>query len=415
MSRFFVGVCFFATTLLTASCGDSKHTDHGHGHDHDHAQEEAHGPRGGRLVEDGDLTAELKVYEAGTPPHFRLYLTKRGAPISADRFETSVQLSRLGGVVEEISFRPAGDFQESVQEIREPHSFQVQVSLNEDGRSHSWSFDSFEGRTTIPADVAERAGIRTEEVSSRVIKTTLPLRGKIVPSEHRIAHVIPRFPGMVREGRKHIGDKVEKGEVLAIVESNQSLQPFEVKSQIAGTVINGHLIVGEYVPENQWVYVVADLSEVWADFHLPLTERDSVRIGQTVEVSSGLDSNVITGNVSYIAPYADERTQSQLVRVVIPNPDGRFVPGMFVTGDLVLSNEPVKAAVRKSAIQTFRAWKVVFLNIGDVYEIRPLTLGRSDDEWVEVISGIEPAARYVTDNSYTVKADILKSGASHDH
>ena len=220
---------------------------------------------------------------------------------------------------------------------------------------------------------------------------------------------------MVREGRKHIGDKVEKGEVLAIVESNQSLQPFEVKSQITGTVINGHLIVGEYVPENQWVYIVADLSEVWVDFHLPLTERESVRVGQSVSVSTGLDSGAITGNVSYIAPYADERTQSQLVRVVIPNPDGRFVPGMFVTGDLVLSNEPVRAAVRRSAIQTFRAWKVVFLNVGDVYEIRPLTLGRSDDEWVEVISGIEPGARHVTENSYTVKADILKSGASHDH
>jgi cobalt-zinc-cadmium efflux system membrane fusion protein len=411
MNRFLVGVCFVVTTLLTASCGDSKHARH----DDEHAQEEKKGQHGGRLLEDGDVSVELKVYESGTPPRFRLYLSKSGAVVPADSFEASVQLSRLGGAVDKITFRPAGEFRESVQEILEPHSFEVQVSITENGKSHSWSFDSFEGRTTIPAEVAERAGIRVEEVSSRVIKTTLSLRGKIVPSEHRIAHVIPRFPGIVREGRKHIGDKVERGEVLAIVESNQSLQPFEVKSQIAGTVINGHLIVGEYVPENQWVYVVADLSEVWADFHLPLNERDSVKLGQTVTVSSGLDSDATTGAVSYIAPYADERTQSQLARVVIANPDGGFVPGMFVTGDLVLSNEPVKAAVRKSAIQTFRAWKVVFLNIGDIYEIRPLTLGRSDEEWAEVVSGIEPGARYVTENSYTVKADILKSGASHDH
>jgi cobalt-zinc-cadmium efflux system membrane fusion protein len=411
MGCFLVRALFILTTLLMAGCGDSKHTDH----DHEHAVEEARGSHGGRLLDDGDVKAELQVYEAGTPPHFRVYLSKRGVAIPADKFETSVQLSRLGGVEEKISFRPAGDFQESIQEIREPHSFQVQVSLNEGGKSHAWSFDSFEGRTTIPTDVAERAGIRTEKVSSRGIKATLPLKGKIVPSEHRIAHVIPRFPGMVREGRKHIGDKVEKGETLAIIESNQSLQPFEVKSQIAGTVINGHLIVGEYVPENQWVYVVADLSEVWVDFHLPLNERNSARVGQTVTVSTGLDSDVITGSVSYIAPYADERTQSQLARVVIPNPEGRFVPGMFVTGELVLSNEPVRAAVRRSAIQTFREWKVVFLNVGDVYEIRPLTLGRADDEWFEVLSGIEPGERYVTDNSYAIKADILKSGASHDH
>lgn len=409
MSRFLARGVSVATMLLMVACGDSQHADH------DHAREQARGTHGGRLLEDGDVTAELKVDDTGAIPHLRVYVSKRGTTIPADRFETSVRLSRLGGKVEAISFRPVGEFQESAQGIHEPHSFQVQMSINESGKSHSWSFDSFEGRTSIPADVAERAGIRTEEVSPRVIRATVPLRGKIVPSEHRIAHVIPRFPGVVREGRKHIGDRVEKGEVLAIIESNQSLQPFEVKSQIAGTVINGHLIIGEYVPENQWVYIVADLSEVWVDFHLPLKERESVKVGQPVSVSTGLDSVVTGGSVSYIAPYADERTQSQLVRVALPNTDGRFVPGMFVSGELVISNEPVKAAVRKSAIQTFRAWKVVFLNVGDLYEVRPLALGRADDEWVEVMSGIELGERYVTENSYAIKADILKSGASHDH
>jgi cobalt-zinc-cadmium efflux system membrane fusion protein len=243
----------------------------------------------------------------------------------------------------------------------------------------------------------------------------MAVRGKIVPSEHRIAHIIPRFPGIVREGRKHIGDKVEKGEVLAIVESNQSLQPFEVRSQIAGTVINGHLIVGEYVSENQWVYIVADLSEVWADFYVPLGERNAVRVGQLVEVRTGLDSEFVTGTVSYVAPYADERSQSQLVRVVLPNNDARFVPGMFVTGDLIVSDDVAKVAVKMSASQTFRDWKVVFANVDDTYEIRPVTLGRSDEEWVEVLQGLAAGERYVSTNSYILKADILKAGAEHDH
>ena len=139
MNRFLVGVCFVATTLLAAGCNDSKHTDHAN--DHEHAHEEAHGPHGGRLLQDGDVSAELKVYEAGTPPHFRLYFSKRGAAIPADSFEASVQLSRLGGAVDKITFRPAGEFQESVQEILEPHSFEVQVSITDNGKTHSWSFD----------------------------------------------------------------------------------------------------------------------------------------------------------------------------------------------------------------------------------------------------------------------------------
>ncbi len=411
MKRFVAGYRLLAALVLSVGCGDATHS-----HDkHEHTPQEERGAHGGRVLVDGDLVAELKVYEEGTPPRFRVYLSKNGSAVAATAYEVSARLHRLGGVKDDISFRPAADFQESLQEIHEPHSFHIELSISENGRSHSWSFDSYEGRTTIPADVAQRAGIRSETVASRVIKTTVPVRGKIVPSEHRIAHIIPRFAGMVREGRKHIGDTVEKGEVLAIVESNQSLQPFEVRSQIAGTVINGHLIVGEYVPENQWVYVVADLSEVWADFYLPLSERGSVKVGQSVEVSTGVDSGWLVGSVSYIAPYADEKTQSQLVRVVIPNPEGRFVPGMFVSGNLIIANGAVKTAVRKSALQTFRQWKVVFGHVGDIYEIRPLALGRSDDDWIEVVSGIEPGDSYVTENSYTVKADILKSGASHDH
>lgn len=411
MVRLLTGVALVVTLLSMASCGDSKHGPNAH----EHARDEKRGPHGGRLFVDGDLTVELGMHEEGAPPRFRLYLSQRGASVPASDSVVSARLIRLGGVVEEIAFRPVGPFAESVQEIREPHSFEVHLSVTRGGSRHSWNFDSYEGRTAIPAEVAERAGIRVEDASARTLKTILPMRGKIVPSEHRIAHVIPRFPGMVREGRKHIGDKVEKGEILAIVESNQSLQPFEVRSQIAGTVINGHLIVGEYVPENQWVYVVADLSEVWADFHLPLAEREQVKLGQSVEVSTGSDSGALVGKVNYIAPYADERTQSQLVRVILPNGDGRFVPGMFVIGGVVLADEPVKVAVKKSAIQTFRGWRVVFGNVGDIYEVRPLTLGRADDQWVEVLSGLEAGERYVTDSSYTVKADVLKSGASHDH
>ena len=58
---------------------------------------------------------------------------------------------------------------------------------------------------------------------------------------------------------------------------------------------------------------------------------------------------------------------------------------------------------------------MVFVNVGDAYEARPLELGRRDGQWVEVVSGLSPGERYVTRNSYVIKADIGKAGASHDH
>jgi cobalt-zinc-cadmium efflux system membrane fusion protein len=366
-------------------------------------------------LRDGDFELEVSIFETGVPPQFRLYAYSHGKPIPATELTASITLTRFGGRKDLFSFEPVADYLTSPKEVVEPHSFDVNVSAAYRGASHSWSYASYEGRTVIAAPVAERAGVVSEKAQSRSIQTSILTRGKIVPSEHRLAHIIPRFAGIVKEGRKHIGDPVAKGEVLAIIESNQSLQPFEVRSQIAGTIINGHLIVGEYVAENQWVYIVADISEVWAEFSVALRDRERVAVGQRVYTRSADGGTEVEGTISYISPYSDERTQSQVVRVVIPNKEGRFVPGMFVTARIVTEEVVVPVAVKRSAVQSFRDWQVVFRRDGETYEIQPIETGRSDGEWVEIASGLSAGEEYVSGNPYVLKADILKSGASHDH
>jgi cobalt-zinc-cadmium efflux system membrane fusion protein len=401
--------------FLGIECRSARATTEDAGHSDTVAEEVVKGPHNGRVLKDGEFSVEIGIVDLASSARFRVYATDRGRPIPAAELNAQVVLRRLGGATETISFEALRDYLSSTQDIAEPHSFDVEVSVTHRGGVHRWEYSSYEGRTEIPESIATASGIRSEVAGPQVIKNTLRLRGKIAPSEHRIAHVIPRFAGVVREGKKHIGDTVAKGEVMAIVESNQSLQPFEVRAQISGTVVQGHLIVGEYVAENQWVYVIADLSEVWADFFVPLSERDLVRPGQAVEVRSAHDGKVVTGTINYVAPYADERSQSQLVRVVLANDDQEFVPGMFVTGDLVIAETQVPVAVRKDAVQSYQGWQAVFFKSGDIYEARPVKLGRSDDRWIEVVSGLSAGSEYVSQNTYTVKADILKSGASHDH
>jgi cobalt-zinc-cadmium efflux system membrane fusion protein len=412
------GLPHIVPVLLASAIGfaavgcDSKKSDHSHHHE---KAEEEHGPHGGRVLTEGNVELELGIHEAGGPPHFRGYLYDDGKPVSPDAFSLNVTLRRLGGTLDQITFAPKGDFLLSNQEITEPHSFDVSVEATYRNTPLRWSYPSYEGRTTLSPDVARESGVETEMAKPQIIQQTIRMRGKITPSEHRIAHIIPRFAGIVKEGRKHIGDPVAKGEVLAIIESNQSLQPFEVRSQIAGSVINGHLIVGEFVPENQWVYIVADLSEVWADFFVPLEERNSVKVGQQVLVKGASGDETFKGTVDYVAPYADEKAQAQLVRVVLPNDKQLLVPGMFVTGDLVVGERQVPVAVRPSGLQTLGSWNVVFAKYGETYEARPLELGISNGNWTEVKSGLSSGTEYVTKNSFTIKADILKHGASHDH
>ena len=132
----------------------------------------------------------------------------------------------------------------------------------------------------------------------------------------------------------------------------------------------------------------------------------------TRAVSGGISA---TGSIEYLAPVGERASQSVTARVVLDNADGRWTPGQFVEGRVTIATTPVALAVPLSALQRFREFDVVFAQVGETYEVLMLTLGRRDAQSVEVLDGLEPGTVYVTDNSYLIKADIEKSGASHDH
>lgn len=66
-------------------------------------------------------------------------------------------------------------------------------------------------------------------------------------------------------------------------------------------------------------------------------------------------------------------------------------------------------------MQPFRDFTVVYAQVGETYEVRMLELGGQYGEWTEVLGGIDPGETYVSEGSFVIKADIEKSGASHDH
>jgi cobalt-zinc-cadmium efflux system membrane fusion protein len=90
-------------------------------------------------------------------------------------------------------------------------------------------------------------------------------------------------------------------------------------------------------------------------------------------------------------------------------------PGTFVEAEVNVGEHEAPLAVNRTGLQTFRDFQVVYARVGDVYEVRMLELGREAGEWVEVLGGLEPGTEYVTVNSHLIKADIEKSGATHDH
>lgn len=195
----------------------------------------------------------------------------------------------------------------------------------------------------------------------------------------------------------------------------ENLTRYEIRAPIDGMVIEKHLALGEAVKEDTIIFTIADLSTVWAEMTIYPKDLDSVKVGQQVTVRATALDVVATGRVSYVGSLVGEQTRSAKARVTLQNPERSWRPGLFVTVELVQDETEVPVAVPVDAIQTYRDWKVVFGRFGEFFEARPVELGRSDGRWVEIVNGIPPGTKYAATNSFVLKADLGKGGASHDH
>jgi cobalt-zinc-cadmium efflux system membrane fusion protein len=385
----------------------------GHGREQSSEHADAVGPNGGRLLEDGDFALELAIFESGVPPEFHAWAWSEGTAVAPGDVELTVELARLGGRVDRIGFVPTTEFLRGDRTVVEPHSFDVAVTAVHAGREHRWSYAAYEGRTTIDADIARESGIVTAIAGPGEIVETLLLYGSIGPDVTRVREVRARFPGVIRSVTKEIGDTVRAGEALATVESDESLQTYTITAPIGGVITARHAAPGEQT-DAEGLFEIADFSTVWAELNVFARDRARLKPGAAVDVRADA-STTASGTIAYVAPVGDRASQSVLARVVLDNADGRWTPGRFVEADVTVARTPVALAVPLRALQRFRELDVVFARVGDIYEVRMLTLGRRDANNVEVLDGLAPGTEYVTENSYLVKADIEKSGASHDH
>jgi cobalt-zinc-cadmium efflux system membrane fusion protein len=258
------------------------------------------------------------------------------------------------------------------------------------------------------------AGIELATASSGVLHDSLLLNGIIQPNQESLVQVTPRFPGIVRDVRRRIGDRVQKGDILAIVESNQSLTPYELKAPLAGTVIDRQTTLGEYVSEQKPAFVIADLSTVWVDFSVYRRDLKRVNIGDQVFIDPADGGPAIEAKITYLSPVGSSDTQSALARAIVLNSEQRLRPGLFVTGRLTLSAKQVAVAVKSSALQTVESRAVVFVRNGEKFEAREVEIGERDPQFVEITVGVLAGDVYAANNSFILKAELAKGVVDHD-
>lgn len=400
-------------SLLAACGGSSPAPESTESHGAPATAEYERGPHRGRMLRDGDFAIEVTIFETGVPPQFRLFPYRNDKPLKPGEVAATIELKRLDGEVTRFTFQPEGDYLTGSDTVVEPHSFDVEVAAQQAGKAHRWSYASYEGRTTIPAAIAEEAGVRIEVAGPAVIHDRVPLVGNIALNANRHADIKARFPGIVRTVNVQQGDRVRRGQTLVVVEGNESMRSYPLTAPFDGVVLARNTNIGDVAGDNALIEM-ADLADVWVELHA--IGRDAARLaaGQRVQIDSATGDAQGETVIETLLPLAT-RGQSVIARANLANPEGHWRPGMTVSANVTVSEKEVPLAVKESGLQRFRDFTVVFAQVGDSYEVRMLELGARDGENVEVLGGLKSGTRYVVEQSYLIKADIEKSGASHDH
>jgi cobalt-zinc-cadmium efflux system membrane fusion protein len=280
----------------------------------------------------------------------------------------------------------------------------------EHGHEHEHD-ESAEGRVELSAALGQASGLRTAIASDGVLHERIKLYGTIVADPLRLSHIQARYPGLIRSVKPSIGMRVNAGEVIATVESNESLREYPLLSPIDGTVVERHANPGEFTADR---VLFSILDERVLELHLQAfpTDAAAIKKGQAITLKTeGLETQT---RIEYITPRHGD-TPTLEVHAPLDNSAGQWVPNQAVEGWVTIAETPVALRVDNRALQSFRDQQVVFIKVNDAYEIRPLALGRDDGSFSEVLSGLNAGDEYVVENAYLLKADLEKSGASHDH
>ncbi len=456
----------------------------------DEADEELEiGPKGGKIFTTDDFSVEVTIFEEGVEPQFRVYVYDSDKPLPPAEVKIAITLSRLGAPAQLFGFQAQGDYLLGDHIVEEPHSFDVAIAAEWQDRTYHWGYSQVEARIEMSDEALKSTGIEIKTAGPAIIKPTLQMPGVIAFNHHNVVRVVPRAPGIVIEVERHLGQQVEQGEILAVIESQiladmrsqflaaqkrlvlarttyarekklweekitakqdylvaqqllseaeitldlaaaklrsfgedpqsvgqiKNITYYEVRAPISGLVITKTIARGQVIKEDSEIFTLADVSDMYANLTIYPKDLGVIKIGQKATINAAASDLEGEGVVSYISALIDEQTRTAKARVTLDNEDGHWRAGMFINVALITEEIEVPVAVSVDALQTLYDWSVVFGRYGEYFEARPLELGRSDGSMVEVLDGFSAEEQYAAGNSFAIKAELGKAGASHDH
>ena len=402
-------------------------------------------------------------------------------PLKPEEISANIFIQRLDAE-QTISFKPESDYLIGNEIVYEPHSFLMVINVDYQGKKHTWKWDTKEGRVTMLDSSIKSSGLELLKVEPIMFENALELKGELKFPDNFEGFITPKTSGKLIKTYRSIGDKVNQGDLLATVQSQELIRlnaertlaldtlqfarkkmeqervlfqkkvspeidyinakrefenaqtranelnslirsyggagngTIEVRAAMSGTILQVLGAVGSNVTTSSPLFKIANTSQLIAVVNVPADQLDAINPNNkvTVKPQTQTGTEEALGRIKYISDVIDPKTRTAQVFIEIPN-QFRWRSGQLITAQIFENQSMKPMVVREDALQNFRDWDVVFIRVGNDFEARPLELGDKFNGFVEVKSGLKAGQIYAAGNSYLLKAELGKSGATHDH
>ncbi|MBN1124857.1 MAG: efflux RND transporter periplasmic adaptor subunit [Sedimentisphaerales bacterium] len=197
-------------------------------------------------------------------------------------------------------------------------------------------------------------------------------------------------------------------------QSPKSFIRYSIVAPFDGTIIQKHIVLGEVVDDKSDVFIIANLDSLWVDLHVYQNDLETIRPGQKVVISPGSNLPDAEGIITRVLPLIESETRTSVARILLDNSNGTFRPGLYVTARVQSTIIEATVRVLSEAVQMYEGRSVVFVKDEHGFEPVEIRAGRSDRDYIEVISGLESGMEYVSKGSFQLKAKIL-TGTLNNH
>ncbi|MCK5003622.1 MAG: efflux RND transporter periplasmic adaptor subunit [Candidatus Aminicenantes bacterium] len=272
----------------------------------------------------------------------------------------------------------------------------------------------------LSKEAIKLAGITIEQVALEQIDKKELFPGEVCFNEEKHSRVIPRFPGIVKKIYKSEGDAVRKGEILAKIQSNESLTNYDIISDLSGIVTKRDIAQGEFAGEGRVIFEIADLSTLWVHLNVFPDSIRNFNKGMDVKLISINGERSATCKVISIIPVVDRNTRNMTVRALLKNGENIWLPGGFVKGEIRIISKVKVPVVYSESIQFLNDEPVLFVpEEENEFHIVHIVTGRKNGTFIEITHGLKPGDKYVRKGSFEIKARIITSTmdghAGHGH